>query len=175
MFFSMGILQIVMEYLAILLTLLLITYITACLYFCCYKLRNIGASKENKMLCLVEQGWWSEKENNQTVFLVENERQSRRIKEWDHMNTLQSKTNKLSNLMENLEILQKKREILRKLKKRSKDVYNVQKTEKPGEVSLTSYLNFTDKEREIQYDPRNKIPLSIMDKRYQELIEKCKI
>ena len=77
--------------------------------------------------------------------------------------------------MENLEILQKKREILRKLKKRSKDVYNVQKTEKPGEVSLTSYLNFTDKEREIQYDPRNKIPLSIMDKRYQELIEKCKI
>ena len=51
--------------------------------------------KENKMLCLVEQGWWSEKENNQTVFLVENERQSRRIKEWDHMNTLQSKTNKL--------------------------------------------------------------------------------
>ena len=60
-------------------------------------------------------------------------------------------------------------------KAKGKDVYNVQKNEKPGEVSLTSYLNFTDKEREIQYDPKNKIPLSIMDKRYQELIEKCKI
>ena len=77
--------------------------------------------------------------------------------------------------MENLKILQKKREMLRKLKKRSKDGYNVQKSEKPGEVSLTSYWNFTDKERKKQYDPRNKIPLSIMDIRYQELIEKCKI
>lgn len=171
----MGILQIVIEFLAILLTLLLITYITACLYFCCYKLRDIGASKEDKMLCLAEQSLASEKENHQTVFLVENEIQSRRRKEWEHMNTLQSKKNKLSNLMENLKILQKKREMLRKLKKRCKDGYNVQKNEKPEEVSLTSYLNFTDKEREKQYDPRNKIPLSIMDIRYQELIEKCKI
>ena len=167
MFFSMGILQIVIELLAILLTLLLITYISASLYFCCYKLRNIGASKEDKMLCLVEEGLTLKKDSDhQTVFLIENERQSRRIKEWEHMTTLQNKKNKLNNLMENLKVLLKKREILRKLKKRSKDVYNIRKPENSGEVALTSYLNIADKEKVAHSDPRQRVPLSNMDLRY---------
>ena len=167
MFFSMGILQIVIELLAILLTLLLITYISASLYFCCYKLRNIGSSKEDKMLCLVEEGLTLKKDSNpQTVFLIENETQSRRIKEWDHMTTLQNKKNKLNNLMENLKVLLKKREILRKLKKRSKDVYNIRKPENSGEVALTSYLNIADKEKVAHSDPRQRVPLSNMDLRY---------
>ena len=187
MFFSMGVLQIVIEALAILLTLLLITFASAFFYFCCYKLQNVRAAKKDKVLSLAEQGWEYETDKP-TVFFVENERQLLRGKESENMKILQKKSDKLNKLMENLKILQKKRDLLRKLNSRSKNVYIVQKTgdpqgeksksssegenEKPGEVSPTTYSKNTyENEREVLFDPRFAIPLW----KYQELIEQCRI
>ena len=129
MFFSMGVLQIVIEILTILLTLLLITFTSAFLYFCCYKLRNVGAEKEphEKVLSLSRQGWECEIETP-SVFLVENERESMREKKSEKLGILQKKSDKLSIIIENLKVLQKKREFLRTLKKRNKNVYIVKST-----------------------------------------------
>ena len=174
MFFSMGVLQIVIEMLAILLTLLLITFTSAFFYFCCYKLRNFGAVKQqqDKVLILSKQGWECEIETP-SVFLVENEREPMREKK-----------------SEKMEVLQKKRDILRTLKKRNKNVYIVKKTgvlpeksqipsarsiepenEKPGKKSQTSYTNLYENEREVLFDPKFAIPLW----KYQELIDKSTI
>ena len=108
------------------------------------------------------------------------------------MNILQNKSDKLGKLMDNMKILQKKRDLLRKLNKRSKNVYIVQKNdeppgekskfssslpfeveyEDPEEVSQTSCLkNIYENEREVLFDPRFAIPLW----KYQELIEQCRI
>ena len=184
----MGVLQIVIEALAILLTLLLITFGSAFFYFCCYKLQNVRAAKKDKVFSIAEQGWEYETDKP-TVFFVENEQQLLREKESEDMKILQKKSDKLSKLMDNLKILQKKRDLLRKLNRRS-NVYIVQKTgdppeEKqkfpfegenedpyPGEVSKTSYSkNIYENEREVLFDTRLAIPLW----KCQELIEKCKI
>ena len=191
MFFSMGVLQIVIEMLAILLTLLLITFTSAFFYFCCSKLRNFGAAKQqqDKVLILSKQGWECEIETP-SVFLVENEREPMREKKSEKMEFLQKKSDKLSIIIENLKVLQKKRDILRTLKKRNKNVYIVKKTgvlpeksqipsarsiepenEKPGKKSQTSYTNLYENEREVLFDPKFAIPLW----KYQELIEKSTI
>ena len=183
MFFSMGVLQIVIEALAILLTLLLITFASAFFYFCCYKLQNVREAKKDKVLSLAEQNWEYERDKP-TVFFVENERQLLRENESENMKILQKKSDKLNKLMENLKILQKKRDFLRKLNSRSKNVYIVQKTGDPqgekskfssegeNEESQTAYLkNIYENERERLFDPRFAIPLW----KYQELIEQCRI
>ena len=72
MFFSMGVLQIVIEALAILLTLLLITFSSAFFYFCCYKLQNVRAARKDKVLSLAKQGWEYETDKP-TIFFMENE------------------------------------------------------------------------------------------------------
>ena len=90
MFFSMGVLQIVIEALAILLTLLLITFGSAFFYFCCYKLQNITEAKTDKVLSLAEQGWEYEREKS-TVFLVENEKLFMRENKSEDMKILQKK------------------------------------------------------------------------------------
>ena len=70
----MGALQIMVEFLATLLSLLLITYISAFLYFCCHKLFKNGITKntENDIVKYVGDGGNA---NTKTVFLIENERQ----------------------------------------------------------------------------------------------------
>ena len=187
MFFSMGVLQIVIEVLAILLSLLLLIFITAFFYFCCYKLQNIGESKEEQLLSLVEEQGRNSKKNKLTVFVVENERKSKQQKDLENIKILNKKSDELSKLIENHKILQKKRDRLQRLIKGGSTNVNADfepkkyqfplihsfedESEKQEEVSRNSYLNIAAKERDLLFDPRYSIPL----RKYKDLIDKCKV